>query len=361
MSDSKTSSVDRRTFVKLGSAGVIGGLAGCSGGGGGNQNGGGEDSGGDQDGGGGEQNTGTKTTASSGGNVPSSLTFAGGGEGGAWYLGAATWAQFAKKAFSGVNTTTTTGGGRSNVVKTSNKELDFAWTFTNTLNQGYHGTAGFPKSYKNIRAVCSVWPAQVMALAHPDIKSYNDLKGKSIAPGKKGFSGYAAALRVLKNYGISKDQVEIVTGGYSAMPSLFKDGTVASVHVMGSIPHPVISNSLAQAKGRLLPVNSDIRSKIISNNPGYLNLDIPAGSFDAVNNDSAVSTVGAQTIVFTYKDMPESVVYELTKMNFKNKQRMVDAHSVYQKMSVDQATAGFSDVPIHPGAKRALKELGADV
>jgi TRAP transporter TAXI family solute receptor len=362
MSDRKTRVYDRRTFVKLGSAGVVGGLAGCTGGGGGGSDDGG--GGGDgSDGGGGNGDGGGDGGGGDGAPVDS-LTLAGGGEGGAWYLGAATWAEFAKESYPSINTTATTGGGQSNAVKVGNGDLQIAWNFTSTTNVAYAGGGDFPQAFEDIRHVASVWPAHVLALANPDIQSYADLEGKAIAPGKVGFSGYAAALMLLDYYEIGEDSVDVVSGGYSEMPTFFQDNQVASVHVMGSVPHPVIDNSLAQRDGRLLPVSDEVGSRIVEENPGWIQLPIPAGSFDAVNNaDSDVPTVGAQTHVIAHKDVPEDLIYELVKRNFSDEgmERMSNAHSVYGKMALDAVASGKGDIPFHAGAERALEELGADI
>jgi hypothetical protein len=375
MSDDNKRVYDRRTFVKVGSAGVIAGLAGCSGGGGDGGDGGSSGDGGDGgsgDGGssdGGSGDGGDGGSSGDGGDGGSSeapvdsLTLAGGGEGGAWYLGAATWAEFAKDVYPSINTTATTGGGQSNAVKVGNGELQIAWNFTSTTNKAYAGGGDFPQAFEDIRHVASVWPAHVLALANPDIESYADLEGKAIAPGKVGFSGYAAALMLLDYYDIGEDDVDVVSGGYSEMPSFFQDNQVASVHVMGSVPHSVIDNSLAQRDGRLLPVSDEVGSQIVDENPGWIQLPIPGGSFDAVNGDSDVPTVGAQTHIIAHKDVPEDLIYELLMQNFSDEgmERMSNAHSVYQKMALDAVASGKGDIPFHAGAEKALNELGADI
>jgi len=294
--------------------------------------------------------------------VPDALTFAGGGEGGAWSLGATVWGEFAGQTFSDVSTTSRDGGGESNIIDVAGGDVDIAWTFSNTLYTGYNGEGNFPRKFDELRAIAAVWPAPAMAVADPQYETFADLAGASIAPGEVGLSGYAAALMLLDYHGVSENEVDIVASGYGEMPSLYHDQTVDSVHVMGSLPHSVISQALSQRDGRLLPVSDSVRNQIMDERPGWTEIPIPANMFpEAENGDRDVMTAGTYTVIFTRKNMSEEVIYELTKKNFQDKQQMVDAHSVYDQMSIETVTQGIDGFPLHPGAERALEEMGANV
>jgi len=332
----------RKVLSALGVSSVA--LAGCMSGedGSGSQDGEGDDSG--------SQNS-----------IPDTATFAGGGSGGAWSLGAATWSEFAREEFD-VSVTSRDGGGEANIVDVVNGDVDIAWTFSNTLHKGYNGDGNFPEEFDQLRAIGAVWPAPAMTVAVPDVNSYSDLEGRTIAPGKSGFSGYAAALMILDYYDVSEDDVDIVAAGYSEMTSLYQDGQVDSLHLMGSIPHSVPQQGLSRSDGKMLPMSDDVISEITSQEDGWANIEIPAGTFpNASNGDQAVPTAGTYTVIFTRESMSEEVVYTLTKKNFEEKDRMVNAHSVYDQMTAENATKGISGLPFHPGAKRALNELGIDI
>jgi len=340
MADNRKNLLSRRNALKTIAGISTVGLAGCGGGAGGG-------------------GTGTATTTAV---APDNLTFAGGASTGtAQYAGAVTWGEIAKEVWPDVKTTVQTGGGESNMARLQRGDIDFGWSFSSAMNQAHAGTGNFTESLSDIRFAVTLWPAYVIAAATTDISSYADLEGKSIAPGKKGFTGYAAAIMVLNEYELTEDDFEIVTAGYPEMPSLYKDGIADSVHVAGTRRnHPVMSNLFAQKTGNLLPVKEDVQQTIADEKLGWSALSLPADSYpDAANGGEEVPTVGMGMSVGTHKDAPENVVYELVKRTYDNLDTLSEAHAAHKDTSVDVAPNNRGEVPYHPGAERALSELGA--
>ena len=63
------------------------------------------------------------------------------------------------------------------------------------------------------------------------------------------------------------------------------------------------------------------------------------------------------SILIVREDVPETIVYDMTKMLWENLATLQEIHSATDSMSLDSALSGVS-VPLHPGARRYYEEQG---
>lgn len=285
---------------------------------------------------------------------PEYLTMVGGGQGGAWYLGAAAMAEVAKTVWPNVSATVTPGGGIANLKGVGAKKIDVGFAFAMDVTAAYKGMLKFEgKPISNLRALMSTNGAYLSTVAKPEIKSYADLAGKSAAPGRAGMTGLASFERIIEQLGVAKD-VKIVNTGYGEMSSLFQDNVVQSATVIGSIPHPVVDEILSVAEGHVLPVEDSVADALVSAF-NYEKVTIPAGTFKRQDKD--IPTIGSVTQVTTYAEMPDEWAYNIVKSTWENRQRMVQAHKAYGEFGEEIAVKGVR-IPFHPGAEQYWKEIG---
>ncbi len=285
--------------------------------------------------------------------APEFLRIAGGGMGGAWYLGAAKMASFSEKVWPGVSASSTPGAGIANLRRLQKGEYQIVFTFTSAVFTAGKGTAPFKKPI-DLGFMASTNPAYVITVASPDIKSFKDLKGKTINGGPRGGSGYAATVKIIDIYGLSKE-TKIVSSDYDKMPDMQVDGVVAASLVYGSIPHLVPNEILVRRKVNFLPVDDWVRDKMISENPGLVKLTIKPNSFKT--QDSPVESIGSMTCIVTRPDVPDHVIYKLLKYTWEHRQEMIDAHVVYKEF-VEKTVPMGKTVPWHPGAEKFWREIG---
>jgi TRAP transporter TAXI family solute receptor len=60
----------------------------------------------------------------------------------------------------------------------------------------------------------------------------------------------------------------------------------------------------------------------------------------------------------THAEVPEDVVYNMTKATFENLEALATAHAAAKDMTLENA-AKDPPAPLHPGAERYFKEAGA--
>jgi hypothetical protein len=287
--------------------------------------------------------------------APEFLTINGGGQGGAWYLGAAAIAELCKQElWPNVSTTVGAGGGKINIRQLQQKKIDFGFMFALDTTHAYKGTLDFKNNQaKNLRAVMSTNAAFVATVVKPGIKSYADLAGKAAAPGRAGLTGLVTFQYMMEALGI-KDKVKMVNSGYPEMPSLFKDGVVQAATAIGSNPHTVMSEIMSTSGGTLLPVDEKL-AKIMVDKYDYDRVTIPANSYPG--QTAAVPTIGSVTQLVTHADVPEDWVYRITKVSWENRQRLIQAHKSYKELDKAMVLQG-NHIPLHPGAARYWREVG---
>ena len=285
---------------------------------------------------------------------PEFINIAGGGMGGAWYLGAAKLATFAEKIWPKTSATGGPGGGVSNLRKIVKGELDIAFTFTNTVYNAKMGRAPF-KQPLDLRFIASTNPAFVQIMARPPISSFKQLAGKKINGGKIGFSAYSMTEALVDAYGL-KGKTKIVSSNYDKAADLQVDGMVDATLIYGSVPHYVFADTCRRSKVNFIPVDDAIRDKFIAKNPGYIKIAIPANSYD--KQTKAVQTLGSMTCIVASPKLSTDTVYKLLKYAWEHKSELVDAHVVYKEFVKKSVGAGRT-IPWHPGAEKFWKEIGA--
>src|SRR5690606_7372501 len=84
--------------------------------------------------------------------------------------------------------------------------------------------------------------------------------------------------------------------------------------------------------------------------------EIPAGSYSGMVKEP-VRTVAVNTTLAVHKDVPEEIVYRITKIIAENADRVRATHDSAQVF--DPATAWqHVGAPLHPGAERYYREAG---
>lgn len=286
--------------------------------------------------------------------APEYMTLVGGGQGGAWYLGAATMGELAKDIWPDISTTVTPGGSLANLQGVGRRKIDVAYSFAMDVTAAHDGTLAFEgRAIPEVRAIMSTNAAYLSTVAKPDVQSYSDLAGLSAAPGRAGMTGLAAFRNVVNEVGIG-DEVEEVNTDYPEMSGLFKDGVVSSATVIGSIPHSTINEILSTSDGHLLGMDDELVQRL-SEKYNYERMVVPAGTF--AGQDEDVVTAGSVTQVVTHADMDEEWVYQLTKATWENRPRLIQAHPSYKELTEEMVLSGIR-VPLHPGAERYWREIG---
>ena len=84
---------------------------------------------------------------------------------------------------------------------------------------------------------------------------------------------------------------------------------------------------------------------------------IPVQFYPGAANDADVPGFGVKATFCTSADVPEDIVYAITKEVFDNFEEFKKLHPAYSVLTKESMLQGLS-APLHPGAIKYFKEAG---
>jgi uncharacterized protein len=185
-------------------------------------------------------------------------------------------------------------------------------------------------------------------------------KQVNIGVTKAGSSDEMTFRFVMDYYGTSYDDMrangaKIVQGDYNELSSAFKDGQVDYVFIVLGAPGAAVIDMSQGRAGELVAWPEELRQDF-AERYGYSLNEFPADTYPAYQ-DGPVPTIVMATTLMVSADVPDDVVYNITKSLCENSGQLPDIHA---SMSVFdcQTAASTRPVPVHPGALRYYEEQG---
>jgi len=280
-----------------------------------------------------------------------------GPQGGSWYPLGGAIANIADKA--GVKVQVLPGAGIANVKAVEGGKADMGFGNSISTVDGVAGRAPFDTPTKNVCNVASLYPQyfQVVANADAGIKSLADLKGKSIAVQPKGNTAEFISQQALEVYGLKyPDMSRVSYVSYTDAVSLMKDNNAQAFTLGTTVPASSIMDLASARDIQLVGIPDDKFQAIRQLNPGYTKLVIPAGSYPKQTQD--VQTIGYATHLVARCDLDEKVVYDILKGMVANKADLAAIASAMKELTPKMMAEDIG-VPLHKGAQRFYKEVGA--
>lgn len=306
---------------------------------------------------------------------PVTLTWIAGGVGGGWYAQAGAVAALINQKEPKIVIKVIPGGGVVNPVRVSLGEADLGWGITFVDKMAYEGVAPlYEKPNPKVRAIggyFGYYHIHFVADAARGLSTVQELAdlvkaGKSvrIAIPMKGTSDLPIVEEILRFYGITLEDIK-KSGGeyfhavYADMVSLYKDRHVDFVVTHLSIPAAAVTEMFSSRKSVLLEVSNEcidhMHTKLgtVGRETGLC--VIPANTYPGFDKSVQAVTTAGELLVSA--DVPEIVVYTITKILCENLEELYQAHPA-NKTFVPETGWKYIAVPLHPGAERYYKEKG---
>jgi uncharacterized protein len=286
-----------------------------------------------------------------------------GPSGGSWYPLGAKIMQVLGDEVNGITTSNTSGGGISNILSVNGGDAEVGFSFAHTAANGMNAKGKFKKPQKNIRHFATLYGSMFQVAVRKDskIKTFEDMKGANISPGKAKWTGTAFAEAILKEYGISFASIRKNGGtvhhvSYTESVALMKDGHIDVF--MGATNMPQASFlELEQSPGiRFIGINDKAKqAKILADNPGFVPGVMPKGVYKSL--DRNLDTLGITVNMVVHKSLPNDIVYKMCKVFWASHAKFVEVKSVWKRVKQADALKGVA-IPVHPGAQKCYDELG---
>lgn len=226
-----------------------------------------------------------------------------------------------------------------------------------------------PELAKKLRGVFN-FPMGVYHIAvyeSSGITSLDDIRGKRVflgPPGGAAFNTMAQLVKAVTGLEEGTDY-EAVKLGWDAAAASFQDGNLDVYCNPTNAPSPVLTQIAVTNAIRFLGIPADRREsdavKAIANRPGFTLGILPAGVYgENQRNEEDVTSLRVTVGIVTNETADEEMIYAMTKTFFEGVAEMSDSAPWLKVVSPDAAVADLN-LPLHPGALRALEEMGVDI
>lgn len=286
------------------------------------------------------------------------LILATGGTAGTYYPFGGAMAKIWNSKIPGMNVTAqATGASAENVRLVNKKEAELALVQSDTIDFAYNAKEAFKEPLKKMSAISILYPEIIQIVVRGDskIKDFTDLKGVKIGVGAPG-SGTEANFRQLCDvYGIKKEEVKAQFLSFSESAEQFKDKHIDAFIVTAGIPNAAIMDVAVMQSIRILSFPDDKVAQLTKKYPFLSSTVIPANTYK--NQSADVKTIAVSAVLIASSELPEDVVYKLTKALFDNQAELAAGHAKGKELNIKTAAKGVS-IPFHPGAVKYYKEKG---
>lgn len=223
----------------------------------------------------------------------------------------------------------------------------------------YEGKGSFAgKPMKNLRGMVPLYaePIHFLVAKKSGIKTIADLKGKRVSVGAVGSGTEVTVRTLLETAGLNPDKdIKAENLGLSDTASAFADGNIDAALTVGAvgIAGVVEITTMDTAEFRELP--DSLIKDLVKELPYYLPFDIPAGTYKG--QSTPVKTVASWNVLVVTDKLDEQLAYEMTKALLAKKQDILNVSARMVSMSPENLK--YMQIPLHPGALRYYKEIGA--
>ena len=310
---------------------------------------------------------GATTTAGAVVKIDLKLAGADPGAGGVWDLIGGGVAEVIKRGNPGASVTLVPGGGVSDigiVSKDPNPSLGLSHGVL--AADAAKGLDPFTEKVTNVKAIAALYVTmqQIVGPANLEINSIKEIATKKfpikVAVDEPGSSQYLANQRMFKEAGFSFEDIEKSGGkvylkGQNEASDLLTQGTINLFCIIGPAPQSPIQEPAATEKLKMVTIDPDLL-EIMVTKYGYVKATVPKSAYDFLTAD--YPTFASRVIVIANDAMSEAEAYAITKSMVEN---VAFLHGVHNNLATLDASfmAADTGVPLHPGALKYYKEIGA--
>jgi len=259
-------------------------------------------------------------------------------------------------------------GSGENVQMLKTKEAHLAILQALFGAQAYNGEGLYEGNpIKDFRSVTMLWEnVEHFTLLKKYVKTGDmmDLKGlnKKYSIGKRGSGTEGSGRTILAALGIDVDEdftMEFLA--YNPSAAAMIDGRIVGANLPAGPPVAAITQLYAQLgedKVAVLEITDEQLEQIRSTYPIWVRYVVPTGTYPGQSKD--INTIAQPNFLACQPDLPEDVVYLITKTIYENLPFLHNIHKATKAMILEKAIGGLP-VPLHPGAAKYYKEQGIEI
>ncbi|HEX6593787.1 MAG TPA: TAXI family TRAP transporter solute-binding subunit [Bacillota bacterium] len=254
-----------------------------------------------------------------------------------------------------------TAASATNATTLNQGKAEVAFAMGDTIADAYEGVDSFAEqgAQENLRTIASLYTNYLQIVARKDasIETVEDLKGKTIAVGAPGSGTEISAQRVLAAYDMTYDDVTADYLSFSEGVEGIKNRNVDAIVISSGLPNAGILELATTEEVTIVEIEEEKIVEMEKDYPAYFPTKVPSETYGGMEED--VQTIGVNNVLMTHSDVPDEVVYEMTKGLFENISEMQDSHHAAKDIRLENALDHLP-TPLHPGAEQFYDEEGME-
>jgi len=200
-----------------------------------------------------------------------------------------------------------------------------------------------------------------ITLAESDITSIADLAGRRISIPQVGTTGYFQTIAVLDAHGIDHtSDLTAVPMGFTDAADGLRDGHLVAIAINGGVVQATVAELDATRNIRFLSLDDEEAvEKLRVTHPYWVVNQFPEEIYAQQPDNFYVINGG--TAMIANLDLCDDLVYEITKTLLTNVDTLAAVHRDGADWNVERSVElmNLNLVPVHPGAERYFRSIGA--
>lgn len=231
----------------------------------------------------------------------------------------------------------------------------------------WNGEGPVSKPQTHIRSVSAMWQnvehfVLLSELAPTgSIMDLDGLDGDRFVLGARNSGAEQTGRFILETLGIDyQNKFNLAYMGYGPTTSAIQDGNIVGMNIPAGAPVSSITQAYALLGDRMTILNwtQETLDKLNGKYPLWDWYDFPPGTYP--NQTELIRTIGSPNVLVTRSDIPEDVVYNVTRVIWENLATLQEIHGATKDMRMEIAVDGLG-APLHPGAIRYYREIGLEI
>jgi TRAP transporter TAXI family solute receptor len=242
-----------------------------------------------------------------------------------------------------------------NVRAIQESKAEVAFTQADVAYLAYRdGIAPDTFPFTRLRGMAVLWINTVQLVVSPDspVRSVRDLRGRRVGVGEKESGTELAARIVIEGHGLKYSDLQPEFLSFSEVVSHMQQGILDAGFVVASYPVTAVEQMNSSFGVRLIPIQSMVVNHIRTQYPFMRAVTIPKNTY--AGQSVEITTVGVDNILVCRADLPEDLIYRLTKSLFDALPELARTDAAAALVDPDQGP--ITPIPLHPGAARYYRE-----
>lgn len=240
-------------------------------------------------------------------------------------------------------------------------QMESGLAIAGIVHTAFNGQGKFEgqNKYEDLRVIANLFPEE-MHLVLPEgskLNSIADLKGKRVGIAQAGSGTQVAVLRLLKEFGIDRSNIDEAELNNSQSAEHMADGQLDAYFYVAGTPIAAMVQLDATKGMELYSFSNAELAKIQKVLPYYYAETIPAGTYEGIQYDVKTLAGGAQWM--TSAKVSDQLVYDITKAlwNDSSQKLFSNGHPKAKMIQLETALSGVT-IPLHAGAEKFYREAG---